>query len=67
MFSSDILVHGAPGTGKSLIEEKIVRRAVELGFGTASCAFTGPAATSLVNAMTIMTLLGIPMCAPYHS
>jgi hypothetical protein len=59
-----ILIHGAPGTGKSFIVEKVVHRADELGIGTVSCAFTGSAATNLLHGMTILSMLGIPMTAP---
>lgn len=59
-----ILIHGAPGTGKSFIVEKVVPRANELGIGTVSCAFTGSAAINLLHGMTILTMLGIPMTAP---
>ncbi len=59
-----MLIHGAPGTGKSFIVEKVVQRANELGIGIASCAFTGTAATNLMHGMTILLMLGIPMVEP---
>ena len=42
-----LLVHGAPGTGKSFVVSSITDRAISLGLGTLPCAFTGAAASNL--------------------
>jgi len=59
-----LLIHGAPGTGKSFIVDKVVEQAISLGVGTMSCAFTGAAATNLVDGMTILSMFGIQMSEP---
>ena len=56
-----LLIHGAPGTGKSFIVDKVVEQAISLGVGTMSCAFTGAAASNLVDGMTIRSMFGIQM------
>ena len=59
-----LLIHGASGTGKSFIVDKVVEQAISLGVGTMSCAFTGAAATNLVDGMTILSMFGIQMSKP---
>ncbi len=56
-----LLIHDASGTGKSFIVDKVVEQAISLGVGTMSCAFTGAAASNLVDGMTIRSMFGIQM------
>jgi hypothetical protein len=59
-----LLIHGAPGTGKSFVVKAISDLAHELGLGDMTCAYTGLAASNLGGGQTSLSMLGIEMTCP---
>ncbi len=58
-----LLIHGAPGTGKSFVVQYVQERALGFGIATNATSFTGSAAINLEGGQTINTLFSIGMTA----